>query len=145
LGIICCDTSFLYSYCGTDAHTPAAAAELIRLRQPFFITNLNEFELGNALRLAEYRKVLQPGKAAIILAALRADEQAGKLVSSICDFESVLVQANRLSIQYTLIGGYRSFDILHVAAALHLGADIFLSFDAKQRTLAAAEGLTVRP
>jgi hypothetical protein len=36
-------------------------------------------------------------------------------------------------------------DILHVAAALKSGATDFLSFDGRQRTLAAAEGLTVGP
>jgi hypothetical protein len=31
--------------------------------------------------------------------------------------------------------------MLHVAFALHLGAEQFLAFDASQRALAAAEGL----
>jgi predicted nucleic acid-binding protein len=35
-------------------------------------------------------------------------------------------------------------DILHVATALHLGADEFLTFDGNQKTLAEAEGLTVK-
>jgi predicted nucleic acid-binding protein len=33
---------------------------------------------------------------------------------------------------------------LHVATALHLGAEEFLTFDANQKRLAVAEGLTVR-
>ena len=37
----------------------------------------------------------------------------------------------------------RSFDILHVAAAIHLGAKEFLTFDANQRKLAEAEGFKV--
>jgi predicted nucleic acid-binding protein len=36
-------------------------------------------------------------------------------------------------------------DILHVAAALKSGATEFLSFDGRQRKLAAAQGLTVGP
>jgi hypothetical protein len=38
-------------------------------------------------------------------------------------------------------GGYRAFDILHVAAALLLEASDFLTFDAKQSRLALAVGL----
>jgi predicted nucleic acid-binding protein len=49
--------------------------------------------------------------------------------------------AARLSAQYTWTEGYRGFDILHVASALHLGVTEFLSFDTGQRKLAAAEGL----
>ena len=49
--------------------------------------------------------------------------------------------AERLSSQHTLAGGHRALDILHVATALHLGVDEFLTFDQNQRALAAAEGL----
>ena len=51
----------------------------------------------------------------------------------------------RLSAQHTIPGGHRSFDILHVAAALELGAKEFLTFDARQSALAEAENLTVKP
>jgi hypothetical protein len=37
----------------------------------------------------------------------------------------------------TVTGGHRAFDILHVAAAVHLGADEFLTFDSNQRKLPA--------
>ncbi len=38
--------------------------------------------------------------------------------------------------------GHHAFDVLHVATALHLGAKVFLTFDANQK-LAEAEGLKV--
>ena len=44
-----------------------------------------------------------------------------------------------------MMGGHRSLDVLHVATALHLGAREFLTFDANQRKLAAAEKLKVKP
>lgn len=43
----------------------------------------------------------------------------------------------------TLAAGHRSFDILHVASALVLQADLFLTFDAKRKRLAEAEGILV--
>jgi predicted nucleic acid-binding protein len=49
--------------------------------------------------------------------------------------------AKRLSATYTLGSGYRGFDILHIAAALTLGATEFLTFDENQKKLASAEGL----
>ena len=47
--------------------------------------------------------------------------------------------------RHTMAGGHRSFDVLHVATALHLGAREFLTFDGNQRKLAAAEKLKVKP
>jgi len=40
-----------------------------------------------------------------------------------------------------MTGGHRSLDVLHVATALHLGAQEFLTFDANQIKLARAEKL----
>ncbi len=53
--------------------------------------------------------------------------------------------AERLSAAYTKANGYRAFDILHIATALVLEAEEFISFDGNQRKLAAAEGLRVKP
>jgi hypothetical protein len=39
----------------------------------------------------------------------------------------------------------RSFDLLHVGLAVTLGATDFLTFDARQATLAKAAGLKVKP
>ena len=41
----------------------------------------------------------------------------------------------------TARNGNRTLDILHVATAVHLGARIFLSFDARQQNLALPAGL----
>ncbi len=70
---------------------------------------------------------------------------AGRLVLATCNLTMVVAEAKRLAVTHTLTGGHRSFDILHVAAALHLGAREFLSFDSNQRELAKAEGLKIRP
>jgi predicted nucleic acid-binding protein len=34
-------------------------------------------------------------------------------------------------------------DILHVASAIHLGSEVFLTFDANQKRLAEASGMEV--
>ena len=41
--------------------------------------------------------------------------------------------------------GQRTIDLLHVAIALEAGAKTFLSFDQRQRKLAKAAGLKVKP
>jgi hypothetical protein len=53
--------------------------------------------------------------------------------------------AASLSDHHSAVVGTRSLDILHVAAAKLLHTDEFVSFDIRQRTLAAAAGLKVGP
>ncbi|MFN0076375.1 MAG: type II toxin-antitoxin system VapC family toxin [Prosthecobacter sp.] len=43
--------------------------------------------------------------------------------------------------RHTAKHGFRTYDIMHVASALHLGCTRFLSFDAKAIALAKLEGL----
>jgi predicted nucleic acid-binding protein len=62
-----------------------------------------------------------------------------------CNFQDLFRRAEALSARHTIAGGHRSFDVLHVATALHLGAREFLTFDLNQRKLAAAEKLRVKP
>lgn len=145
MATLCCDTSFLFSLYGNDAHTSKAIALLRSRRKPLTLTVLNAFELGNALRFAEFRRLLPPGKAAGYLADFAADIAAGVLVVPVCNLAAVLTEATRLSERHTTVEGHRSFDILHVAAAVHLRADEFLTFDAHQKRLASAAGLQHTP
>src|SRR6266446_8404039 len=57
--------------------------------------------------------------------------------------EPFFERARRLSLQATGKLGARTADLLHVAAALELGADILNSFDQQQRKLAQAVRLKV--
>jgi predicted nucleic acid-binding protein len=143
--LICCDTSFLFALYGNDAHTPAAIAEVKRRSQSVTLSILNEYELANALRLAEFRKLISVGTAARYLADFEADVAGGNLIVANCNLASVVARARRLSVLHTSGGGHRAFDILHISAALEIGADDFLSFDRAQRKLAASEGLAVAP
>lgn len=78
-----------------------------------------------------------------MLRALQADLAAGVLEMVAPDWADVHRIAEELSAKHTEAGGHRLADILHVATAIHLGADHFLTFDANQQRLAAAEGMEV--
>ncbi len=56
-----------------------------------------------------------------------------------------LREAERLSAAHTESEGFRSLDLLHVGAALHLGAGEFYSFDRDARRIAELAGLLVLP
>ncbi len=81
--------------------------------------------------------------AQMALSTLQANITAGVFQQAPVDWADVHKIGERLAFQHTVKGGYRSFDVLHVATALHLGAKKFLTFDANQKKLAQAEGLKV--
>jgi predicted nucleic acid-binding protein len=141
----CCDTSFLFSLYGRDQHTSRAVAEANRLSAPLALSPLNEYEFLNAVRFAVFRGVLPASDGSAMQTDFEADKASGRLILVICNLAAVVAEAKRLSATHTQTGGHRAFDVLHVAAALHMGADTFLSFDANQRALAAAERLGVNP
>lgn len=141
--VICCDTSFLFSLYGNDANTDAAIEWIAASQHPLRVSKLNEFELANALRFAEFRKSLPSGMAAECIADFEKDLEDGLLQVELCNLAEVIDEAGRISASHTLSKGSRGFDILHVAAALKIGAVVFLTFDRNQRQLAEAEDLVV--
>lgn len=141
--VICADTSFLFSLYGNDANTPRAVAWMKSQRCALTLNTLSEYELGNALRFAEFRKAIAPGEAALFWAQFEADRASGRLQIQISNLADLVDEAKRLSATHTLAGGHRGFDILHVATALTVKAQWFLTFDSNQKKLAEIEGLVV--
>ena len=145
MAAVCCDTSFLISLYSNDVHSAQARFCAGGLAQPISVTEFNEFELMNAVRLLVFRRLKDAAAAALILSDFAKDLSSGKLVLAPCAFAAVFVEAKKISSLWTLTGGHRAPDILHVAAAIHLRAGEFLTFDLNQSRLATAEGLVVRP
>ncbi len=141
---VCCDTSFLFAVYADDRHTWRALNELSRVGDSLAVSSFNTYQLANAFRLAEFRGLLPLGSQ-VHFARLERDIARANVRLLSVDLAAVLAEAGRLSALYTREKGYRAFDILHVAAALHSRASEFLSFDAQQRALAQSEGLTVGP
>lgn len=141
--VVCGDTSFLFSLYGNDVHSPRAVHWAAQSMGPITLSPYNSYELGNALRYAEFRKAIQRGEAAMYWSQFESAVQGGRLLKPPCNLADVLDEATRLSGTHTLVGGHRGFDVLHVAAALVLKAGEFLTFDANQKKLAESEGLVV--
>jgi predicted nucleic acid-binding protein len=141
--VTCADTSFLFSLYGNDGNSPRAVAWMKAHRRVLALSTLNEYELGNALRFAEFRKGIGTGEAAVFWSQYEADRAIGRLKIHLCNLADVVDEAKRLSATHTLSGGHRGFDILHVAGALRMKATHFLTFDANQKKLAETEGMDV--
>ena len=108
-------------------------------------TPLQRHELRNAFRIAVFRKVMTVERCVAVLAGIEADMKTGTLAETPVSSAEVYTRAEVLSAAHTQRLGTRGFDVLHVAAALALGADVFLTFDIRQKALAVKAGLKVKP
>ena len=112
---------------------------------PVLLTDALQFETENALRLARFRGRITESELNQALSEIESDIAAGILIPTDIASTAHWSECRRLSATHTLTLGSRAYDITHVAGALILGADTFLSFDQRQRTLAASAGLSVAP
>jgi predicted nucleic acid-binding protein len=136
------DSSFLVSLYIADANSTAAAAEMPRLRLPIMVTSLGELELENAIQLRIFRNQIA-SRERRPLALFRADVDT-RVVTLHPLSEAIYAEARRLAARWTSRFGSRTLDILHVAAAIVLGADSFHTFDDRQKKLAKAAGLVCK-
>lgn len=135
------DTSFLFSLYLPQEHSTRATAHFAAMREPITLTSLNRFELANAIQLALFRRTIRPRSARAGIGSVEDDLRSGaaRLVS--CDWAAVHGRALEIAVEHTAKKGCRGMDVLHLAAALELGATEFLTFDARQGGLAKVLGL----
>lgn len=137
------DTGFLCSVYAPDAHSKRAAARLARQPLPLPFGWLHQLELRNALRLRVFRGEITAAQRDLALNLILADLASGVLARAVPSHAAMMTESERLSATHSESLGTRSLDILHVAAALVLGATEFLTFDQRQARLAGATGLRV--
>lgn len=140
--MIYCDTSFLLAlYLPFDPFHARAAKRAAKFTQGIPFTLLVELELLNGVRRAVATKIAAPRDCDRVLGEIARDERDGYLVRANINQVSHYTKARELSKLHTSELAVRSLDILHVAAALLLGADQFATFDGKQADLVKAAGL----
>ncbi len=132
------------AYIRETASTEAVA--LIKATAPPIpFPHLLELEIRNALRLKHGRRDITEAELRGALGLLQADLSGGILSKPNYDLASVFHRAEGLSAKNTARTLARSADILHVATACEIGCKEFVSFDERQRKVAAQDGLKVFP
>lgn len=139
------DTGFVVSLYKLESTTEKAAALMGGLRAPVWISAWSEIELRNAFQLAVFRGEIDKRSAGRKLKLFQQDVVDG--VYTIMPVSSSALHSKTMELidRYSARFGTRSLDLLHVASALLLEADTFLSFDLRQRKAAKGEGLRVKP
>jgi hypothetical protein len=106
-------------------------------------TPFSQVEVENAIYQLLFRRDLTAADAKAAIGAFRRD-----IADSVFDLKPFSPEMFRtalsISSRHTPSIGTRSLDVLHVAAAVVLEADEFITFDRNQARLAGAQGLTVR-
>ncbi len=129
------DSSFLVSLYSADSNWAAASSTMEASSGECFVTTLGEIEVINAFGLRVFRKEVSAVQAQESVTDFEKDLRDGSLqLRELSD--SIFERARQLSRQTTAKLGTRTADLLHVAAALELGADYFYSFERQQRKLA---------
>ena len=136
------DTSALVKLYLVEPESGTVAHWLLGHRPPVPYSSLHELEVTHAIE----RKCLEADfgfrQATLTRSTLEKDLAEGVLERPAPDWPGIFARAIHLLRQHR---GLRSLDGLHVGSALEYGCVWFVSFDARQRKVASAEGLKVWP
>jgi predicted nucleic acid-binding protein len=139
------DTAFVASLFLKEDTSEAARKAAAGLHAPLPTIPLATLELRNTFNLAVARKRITVADRDALWRQFESQMRAGFFAESSIPAAELHDKARELSDRYTPKLATRSLDLLHVAAALLLGAKVFYSFDERQRHAAAGEGLKVKP
>jgi predicted nucleic acid-binding protein len=144
------DTSFIGQLLVPDFASAKAVDCYRRLNRPALsYVALHELEVPNTLRA----RVFMAGGSAARAATRRESEkgqqrlrhllQTGRLERIPVDWDDAVSDAEQLSRRFTEKLGVRALDLLHVAVAGLLHADVFITCDRRQARLAKHAGFSV--
>jgi predicted nucleic acid-binding protein len=147
------DSSVILRLVTGESGAQQAGAEYRRLGRPWlFYLSLHALEVENGIRRRAFheRRVFPSGRRASIarerdaaLARLAGWVKRGALKELTLDMDRAMDRARHLSAAHSEKLGARAIDLLHVACALLLESEVFLTSDQRQAALATAEGLQV--
>jgi predicted nucleic acid-binding protein len=140
------DSSFIVALYLPRQSSARAIAFMERYGRALPFAPWHRLEVRNAMRLAVFHKAIDHAQAKAQLKQLDVDlKEEALLAHTPIDWTDVLREAEKLGGAQNETMGCRSADLFHVAAALELGCDTFLTLDERQTAMAEAAGLTVKP
>jgi hypothetical protein len=147
------DSSFILRLVTGELDSPETVAEYRRLGSPkLFFLPLHALEVRNAIlqRAFHQRRSISSGQRQHVarerdtaLARLEHLLAPRALLDVTLDMDAAITRAANLATAHTERLGARAVDLLHIASALTLESELFLTTDARQMHLAKAEGLKV--
>jgi len=143
--ILYADTSLLVSYYINDSNSASAQSLIHAATDPLPFTGLHRLEMRNALALGVFRRILSPAQVSAAWSDVERDLRSGRLVPQPVNWRPIYRMAAQWAALHSPAMGCRSLDVLHVSLAKKFHAKEFFTFDARQKSLAVALGMTVKP
>jgi len=139
------DSAIIVKLYVKEASSPDAIRHVGAYAAPYALTQWQTLEVKNAIRLKAFRSEITSTEMTQSMTAFEQDIATGRWQRPAYSVLAIEQKADELSAAHSAILGCRTLDIIHVAAALAIGAKAFVTFDVRQEALAKRVGLTVRP
>ncbi|MGA2750951.1 MAG: type II toxin-antitoxin system VapC family toxin [Verrucomicrobiota bacterium] len=139
------DSAIIVKLYVREATSPDAIRLVGAYVAPYWLTQWQALEVKNAIRLKAFRKEITMAQMSQSIAAFEQDIATGRWQRPVYSATAVEQKADELSASHSAILGCRMLDIIHVAAAVVIGAKEFVTFDGRQGAMAKQAGLTVKP
>jgi predicted nucleic acid-binding protein len=136
------DASVVFSLHFRDANTVQALHLVGAATDTLLVSALCEMETINAFGLRVFRSEMSQRNMDNAVRDLESDLRSGFLQWRPIP-EGAMARAKALSRKITPSVGVRAADLLHIAAAIELGATYLYTFDQKQQKAAQVAGLAV--
>jgi predicted nucleic acid-binding protein len=139
------DTSWWLAYkCRHDTHHTAAIELFDRFTQAQVVwTPWQRVEVFNSFRQAERIGLIKRGEAHQLVRLVEQEIRIGYWPHKEFRWTDAVRTATELSSSHSLNLIVRGMDLFHVAIAIEVQAERFLSFDSEQNALATAAGLVL--
>ena len=139
------DSAIIVKLYVKEATSPEAIRLISASQPPYILTHWQVLEVKNAIRLKAFRAEISAEEMNQSITAFDQDQASGRWQRPAYEAATIEHKAEELSAGHSAILGSRTLDIIHIAAALVLGAREFVTFDARQAALAKQAGLSVKP
>ena len=137
------DTSIIVKLYVKEEYSLDASNRIIENNEAIPLTGFHDLEFTNAINLKLFRKEITEDEAGYIMSKFHEHESKGVYYRPQLSWAETFRYAVDLSGNHTGNTGSRSMDILHVASALSIKADRFLTLDTRQSKLASLTGLKI--
>ncbi len=136
------DTSVLVKLYFREEYLRETATWLKTNNQAIPLTRFHELEFINAIQLKQFRAITE-NETELVISRFHGHEKIGVYYRPQLEWPNVFNLAMGLSKNFSNALGSRSLDILHVASAISIKVDKFLTLDRRQSELARSAGLKI--
>jgi predicted nucleic acid-binding protein len=139
--VVYIDTSVIVKLYSLEVHSLEVSKWIRKNNEAIPLTNLHELEFTNAIHLKQFRKELSFEQTNQIMSKFDEHKKEGIYYHPKLNWAEIWNMSLDVSKNHTGISGSRSLDILHVASAIALKFNQFVTLDIRQADLAKRAGL----